>query len=88
MGWDLDQRHHAFVRYIGIDYSGVRTPTASLSGLRVYLDEGDAPLDGDYCECSPYRRLQNPKRFQRYRATPVPLAYPSELPKVRIPRAE
>lgn len=33
----------AFVRYIGIDYSGARTPTASLKGLRVYLAEGAAP---------------------------------------------
>jgi hypothetical protein len=32
----------AFARYIGIDYSGARTPTASLKGLRVYLAEGDA----------------------------------------------
>ena len=32
----------AFVRYIGIDYSGAETPTASLKGLRVYLAEGDA----------------------------------------------
>ena len=32
-----------FVRYIGIDYSGAQTPTASLKGLRVYLAEGDAP---------------------------------------------
>ena len=31
-----------FGRYIGIDYSGARTPTASLKGLRVYLAEGDA----------------------------------------------
>ncbi len=33
----------AFARTIGIDYSGVETPTASLKGLRVYLAEGDAP---------------------------------------------
>jgi hypothetical protein len=32
-----------FIRYVGIDYSGARTPTASLKGLRVYLAEGDAP---------------------------------------------
>ena len=32
-----------FARYIGIDYSGAQTPTASLPGLRVYLVEGDAP---------------------------------------------
>jgi hypothetical protein len=33
----------AFNRYIGIDYSGAQTPTASLKGLRVYLAEGDPP---------------------------------------------
>ncbi|MCS6847780.1 MAG: hypothetical protein RMN52_08705 [Anaerolineae bacterium] len=32
-----------FLRFIGIDYSGARTPTDSLPGLRVYLAEGDAP---------------------------------------------
>ncbi len=31
-----------FARYIGIDYSGAQTPTASLKGLRVYLAEGGA----------------------------------------------
>jgi len=31
-----------FNRYVGIDYSGAGTPTASLKGLRVYLAEGDA----------------------------------------------
>ena len=31
-----------FVRTIGIDYSGAKTPTSSLEGLRVYLAEGDA----------------------------------------------
>ena len=31
-----------FARYIGIDYSGAQTPTASLRGLRVYLAEGSA----------------------------------------------
>lgn len=33
----------AFIRYIGIDYSGAKTPTSSLSGLRVYLAEDDRP---------------------------------------------
>ena len=32
-----------FARYIGIDYSGAETPTASLKGLRVYLTEGEGP---------------------------------------------
>lgn len=32
----------AFARYIGIDYSGARTPTESLKGLRVYLAESEA----------------------------------------------
>jgi hypothetical protein len=31
-----------FDRYIGIDYSGAKTPTASLKGLCVYLAEGEA----------------------------------------------
>jgi len=33
----------AFVRHIGIDYSGAKTPSASLPGLRVYLAENDTP---------------------------------------------
>ena len=33
----------SFVRYIGIDYSGAETPTASLKGLRIYVAESDAP---------------------------------------------
>jgi hypothetical protein len=33
----------SFTRYIGIDYSGAKTPTASLKGLRVYITEGDGP---------------------------------------------
>ena len=32
-----------FTRYIGVDYSGAQTPTASLNGLRVFLVEGDKP---------------------------------------------
>jgi hypothetical protein len=32
----------AFRRTIGIDYSGAKTPTSSLKGLRVYLAEGNA----------------------------------------------
>ena len=31
-----------FARYFGIDYSGAKTPTASLMGLRVYLAENGA----------------------------------------------
>lgn len=33
----------AFVRYIGIDYSGAQKPTSSLTGLRVYMADRDAP---------------------------------------------
>ncbi len=33
----------AFQRYIGIDYSGAKTPEASLKGLRVYLSNGTEP---------------------------------------------
>ena len=32
-----------FARNIGIDYSGAKSPTASLKGLRVYLAEDDGP---------------------------------------------
>jgi hypothetical protein len=32
----------AFSRYVGIDYSGAKTPRASSKGLRVYMAEGDA----------------------------------------------
>ena len=31
-----------FSEYIGIDYSGAQTPTASLKGLRIYAAEGEA----------------------------------------------
>ena len=37
------ERKPFFRRYIGIDYSGAQTPTASLKGLRLYLTEGTAP---------------------------------------------
>jgi hypothetical protein len=36
------ERVSAFTQYIGIDYSGAQTPTASLKGLRVYLAQGAA----------------------------------------------
>jgi hypothetical protein len=32
----------AFSRYIGIDYSGAKTPTDGVDGLRVYISEVDA----------------------------------------------
>ena len=36
----------AFTRYIGIDYSGAETPTASLKGLRVYrVDRSSPPIE-------------------------------------------
>lgn len=35
----------AFTRYIGINYSGAKTPNASLHGLRVYLAQCDAPAE-------------------------------------------
>ena len=40
----------AFLRYVGIDYSGAETPNASLKGLRVYAADREArgqvlPLD-------------------------------------------
>ncbi len=42
-----------FARTIGIDYSGARTPTASLEGLRVYLAEGDSPPEEVFPPPSP-----------------------------------
>ena len=33
----------AFARYVGIDYSGAETPTASLKGLRVYASDRASP---------------------------------------------
>jgi len=36
----------AFARYIGIDYSGAETPSASLKGLRIYMaDRSSPPLE-------------------------------------------
>ncbi|MBC8745341.1 MULTISPECIES: hypothetical protein [Paraburkholderia] len=37
----------AFHRYVGIDYSGARTPTDGLKGLRVYVAQtaGEAPVE-------------------------------------------
>jgi hypothetical protein len=36
----------AFDRYVGIDYSGAKTPTSSLRGLRVYLaDRASPPIE-------------------------------------------
>jgi hypothetical protein len=38
--------HHAFQRYIGIDYSGAKTPDSSLKGLRVYeATRASAPVE-------------------------------------------
>lgn len=35
-----------FSRYVGIDYSGAKTPTSSLPGLRVFLaDDGSPPVE-------------------------------------------
>jgi len=33
----------SFARYIGIDYSGAETPTASLKALRVYVATRSSP---------------------------------------------
>jgi hypothetical protein len=41
-----DHQGAIFERYIGIDYSGAETPTASLKGLRVYSsDRSNPPLE-------------------------------------------
>lgn len=45
-----------FTRYVGIDYSGAKTPTSSLNGLRVYAANGqDSP-----------REVQPPPSPRRY----------------------
>lgn len=43
MGRMNDKTVPAFARYIGIDYSGAKTPNDSLKGLRVYLAQADLP---------------------------------------------
>ena len=45
-----------FDRYIGIDYSGARTPTSSLKGLRIYIADQTVP---------PHERLppRSPRRY-------------------------
>lgn len=35
----------AFSRIVGIDYSGAQTPKDSLPGLRIYLADGDVPVE-------------------------------------------
>ncbi len=35
--------NRAFDRYVGIDYSGAKTPTSSLRGLRIYMADRAAP---------------------------------------------
>ena len=39
----VHQRGPRFRRYLGIDYSGAKTPTCSLKGLRVYAAEAETP---------------------------------------------
>jgi hypothetical protein len=42
----VDFKSPHFERYIGIDYSGAKTPTSSLKGLRVYwADRGSPPVE-------------------------------------------
>ncbi len=36
---------NAFARYIGIDYPGAETPSASLKGLRVYMADRNIAID-------------------------------------------
>lgn len=38
-----DETAPSFIRYVGIDYSGAKTPNDSLKGLRVYLAQADLP---------------------------------------------
>lgn len=41
----LGLKRSAFVRYIGVDYSGAATPVTPLTGIRVYLADGDAEAE-------------------------------------------
>ncbi|BBU63216.1 hypothetical protein MSC49_31510 [Methylosinus sp. C49] len=47
---------NAFSRYVGVDYSGARTPTDSLPGLRVYLTD----------DCAPPREITPPPSPRKY----------------------
>lgn len=55
----------AFVRYVGIDYSGARTPAASLKRLRVYMAERSVAPGEVVPPPSPtkYWTRRRPKRF-------------------------
>ena len=64
----------AFARYIGIDYSGAETPTASLKGLRVYLADADPP---------PVEVLPPPARANTGRGAASPNGWSSGLPRTR-----
>jgi hypothetical protein len=44
----------SFAQHIGIDYSGAKTPTASLKGLRVYLARFDIALAEVHPSPSPH----------------------------------
>jgi len=48
----------AFAGYVGIDYSGAQTPTASLRGLRVYLAEGALRLSHPTIFSTPVHALR------------------------------
>ena len=43
LAYNVKNMELMFDRYIGIDYSGAETPTASLKGLRVYLADRLSP---------------------------------------------
>jgi len=44
--WQVCGKMSNFVRYIGVDYSGAKTPNSPLKGLRAYLSQGDkAPVE-------------------------------------------
>ena len=55
----------SFDKFIGIDYSGAQTPTASLKGLRVYLAEGAGPPEEVHPPPSP-RKYRTRKVVARW----------------------
>ena len=75
-----------FQRYIGIDYSGAKTPTASLNGLRVYLAEGNrVPAEVP----PPPKLLPAPGQYSCFFDGPVRFVRPRDITnssEVSIPR--
>ncbi len=73
----------AFVRYVGIDYSGAETPNASLKGLRVYLANGESTADEVQPPPSP-RKYWTRRGLAEWFAALLPSARRSLFPQLSI----